>query len=519
MGMNFDLNRRTLLKAAAAVPLMTASGMSYAQEATPKRGGHLKIGLAGGSTQDTLDPRTFLDSGTNFVSFTFRNTLTEVSSQTRLAPALAESWEASDGAKKWVFKLRKGVTFHSGKEFNADDALASLAIHIGPDSTSPQRQALSSVTDISAPDKHTLVFTLSSGNSSLAELLADVRIPMMPAKDGKVDVLVMDGTGPYILESWEPGVRAAFKRNENYWNAGAGSYVDSAEILYVADATARMNALRSGEVDIINRVDIKAAALLQRDRNVKVEEVESGQHYIFCMLTDSSPFKDANLRQAMKYGIQRQELIDKVLMGHGSLGNDTVISKFHKYYDASLPQRAYDADKAKYYLGKAGLSQLDITLSVAEAGFPGSSDAAQLFSESARAAGINIQVAREADDGYWSNIWQKRPFFVSYWGHRLTEDDIFSAGYAANAPYNETHWNNARFNELLVSARGELDETKRTDMYHEMQRIMHDDSGTIAPMFVNHIWACKKNIGHNKEVSANWELDGLRCIERWWIDS
>ncbi|MEJ2164219.1 MAG: hypothetical protein P8X90_01740 [Desulfobacterales bacterium] len=143
-------------------------------------------------------------------------------------------------------------------------------------------------------------------------------------------------------------------------------------------------------------------------------------------------------------------------------------------------------------------------------------DAAVIYKESAAKAGININVVREPNDGYWSNVWLKKPWCAVFWGGRPTEDMMFSTAYAADAAWNDTYWKNPRFNELLVAARAELDEKKRRQMYVEMQALVRDDGGVVVPMFAADLSATTDKIGHGK-LGVNWELDGFRCAERWWF--
>ena len=110
----------------------------------------------------------------------------------------------------------------------------------------------------------------------------------------------------------------------------------------------------------------------------------------------------------------------------------------------------------------------------------------------------------------------KKPWCAVFWSGRPTEDMMFSTAYAAGAPWNDTHWENKRFNELLVAARAELDEKKRRAMYVEMQRIVRDEGGVVVPMFAMDLAAATDKIRHGK-LGVNWELDGFRCAERWWF--
>jgi peptide/nickel transport system substrate-binding protein len=114
-------------------------------------------------------------------------------------------------------------------------------------------------------------------------------------------------------------------------------------------------------------------------------------------------------------------------------------------------------------------------------------------------------------------VWLVKPWCASYWGGRPTEDWMFSQVYSAGAEWNETKWENARFNELLVQARAELDETRRREMYVEMQRLVSDDGGALIPLFMAYMQAVSTKIGLPEAIANNWELDGHKNGERWWF--
>ena len=173
------------------------------------------------------------------------------------------------------------------------------------------------------------------------------------------------------------------------------------------------------------------------------------------------PFDNVDVRLALKWAIDREDIAQKVFLGHASPGNDNPIAPSVKFAIDPEPRHVYDPEKAKFHLEKAGLSSLKVDLSVADAAFNGAVDAGVLFQEHAKAAGIEINVIREPNDGYWDNVWLKKGWCASYWSGRPTVDWMMTTTYAAGAAWNETYWNNPRFNELLVAARAELDEKKR----------------------------------------------------------
>ncbi len=503
------------LAAGATVAMASTMASKALKAAAAKKGGQFRVGIGHGATADSLDPATTLDTYMQTVGHALRNYLSEVSNTGELIPELAEGWEASDDAVQWTFKLRKGIEFHNGKTMDSGDVVASISHHRGEESKSAVKGLLEPIVDLKADGKDTVVFTLREGNADWPFIMSDYHIPVMPAKDGKVEWETGVGTGGYMLESYEPGVRTKVKRNPNYWKEGKAHF-DAAEILSITDPAARTNALKTGEVDAIDRVDLKTADRLDRVPGIEVHETSGTLQYTFAMRTDTAPFDDNNVCLALKYAVDRQEMVQKILRGHGVLGNDHPIGRSQRYFASELPQREYDIDKAKFHLKKAGLSSLKIDLSAADAAFAGAVDAAVLYKESAAKAGIEINVVREPNDGYWSNVWMVKPFSAVYWGGRPTEDWMFSIEYAADAKWNDAFWKHDRFNELLKAARAELDETERRAMYVEMQKIVRDEGGVVIPMFANYLMGLSDKVKHEK-MGGNWDLDGLRFLERWWF--
>jgi peptide/nickel transport system substrate-binding protein len=293
--------------------------------------------------------------------------------------------------------------------------------------------------------------------------------------------------------------------------------VDEFELLSIVDPAARQNALTTGEVDVIDRVDLKTVHLLKRAKGVQVKETVGYRHYTFPMRTDTAPYDNNHVRLAAKYGLKREELVQKILRGYGTVGNDHPISPSNLYHAKDLAQRQYDPDKSQWHLKQAGLSSITLNLSAADAAFPGSVDAATLYQASAAKGGINIEITREPNDGYWSNVWMKKNWCACYWGGRATEDGMFTTAYADGGSWNDTFWKHARFNELLVQARAELDKGKRRTMYYEMQELVSNEGGVVVPMFANYVFAMSDKVSTPEKMAGNWDLDGTKFIERWWF--
>ncbi|MDW4551571.1 ABC transporter substrate-binding protein [Defluviimonas sp. D31] len=504
---------------AAGIALPTAIGWADAARAqAPSKGGLLRLGLGSGSTTDTLDPATYEGPVNTVLAYLYGNNLVEVDSSGKLVPELASEW-ASDDAATWVFKLREGVEFHNGKSLAPEDVIASINHHRGEDSKSAVGGLVSQIKDIRA-DGTNVVFELSAPNADFPYVLSDYHLIILPASDGAIDATGGVGSGGYVLETYEPGVRIHATRFANYFKADRAHF-DAVELISIIDPTARQNAIMNGDVDAIDRVDPKTVSLLARVPTLDILERPSTLHYTFPMRVDAAPFDNYDLRMALKLAVKRQELVDKILLGHGVVGNDHPISTANRYH-AELPQREFDPEQAAFHYKKSGHSGA-LQLSASDAAFSGAVDAAQLIAASASEAGIEIEVVREPNDGYWSDVWNKKPWCVSYWSGRPTEDWMFSSGYTNDTEWNETAWRTGeaadRFNAIVVEARAELDDAKRRELYAEAQRLLADDGGALTPMFANHISAVSKGIGHGDDIASNWELDGAKAPERWWTAS
>ena len=512
---NTGISRRGLMQGAAAGALMMGAGLGPAKAAEPKRGGKMSFGKAHGQTSDSHDPGTWENGFTTTLGFALYNRLTEVDTDGSLIPELAEGWEASSDASEWTFKIRN-AEFHDGSKVTAADVIASLNHHRGEESQSAAKPIVTPIKEMEAVGTDAVKFTLDGGNADFPFILSDYHLVI--GKDngsGKVDWNGM-GSGSYKVDNFEPGVRLDMTRNDNNWRNDRG-WFETIEVLAIVDPVARQNALMTGSVLGIDRVDVKTVKLLERNPNLKVESVAGTQHYTFPMRVNAEPFNNADLRMAVKYSVNRQEMVDKILAGFGAVGNDLPISSSQRFYNHDLPQREFDADKAKFHLKKAGMEGVELTLYAADAAFSGAVDAAQLYQATAKQAGINIKIERAANDGYWSNIWNAKPWCACYWGGRPVEDQMFSTAYQTGVPWNDTAWGNERFDELLIKARAELNEDTRRTMYYEMQEILHNDGGLVAPMFASYVNAINKQVTHHEQVASNWSLDGERWAERWWM--
>ena len=208
--------------------------------------------------------------------------------------------------------------------------------------------------------------------------------------NGFTDFSKPDGTGAFALESFEPGVRVITKNKGNYWKPGRGNF-DSVELRYIPDSAARVQALMSGQIDAANRLDAKTVAFVMKAPTVNVVRTKgTGNRFAFVALCDTDPYTSNDIRLALKYGIDRQKIVDTVYKGFATVGNDTTVPPSMKYFAKDIPQRPYDPDKAAFYFKKAGMANAKMELQVSEGAFSGATDAAVLYQEAMKKAGLDL---------------------------------------------------------------------------------------------------------------------------------
>jgi peptide/nickel transport system substrate-binding protein len=511
------LNRRDFLALASALGVsMAAASTIYsraARAAEPKKGGRLVMGLGGGGTTDTMDPGQWENPVPIIFGRCWGEQLTGASPKDgTVVPVLAESWDSSQNGSKWVFKIRNGVTFHNGKTLTAEDVAATYQRHADKKSSLSTTALFTGMRSVQATAPNEVTFELATPNVDWPVILSDIRIIIQP-NGGKDDPNAGIGTGAYRVQTAEAGVRYVGEKYPSYWR-DLGHF-DSVEIRNINDSTARTSALLTGDVHVINRVEPKTAGRLKTNSDIVIRSTPGKGIYGFVMRCDTPPFDNPDLRMALKLAIDREQILRQVLLGFGTLGNDFPINAAYDLFPEDIEQRKYDPEKAAALYKKSGHSG-PIPLLTSEAAFPGAVDAAALYQQSAARAGINLDLHREPSDGYWSSVWNVKPFCATYWGGGPSQDQIYSSMYLSDAVWNDTAWRRPDFDTLLLQARGELDRKKRKDMYRRLGMMVRDDAGSVFPVFNNWLDAHRSNI-EGWVDDPSWELSGRNFALICWF--
>lgn len=509
------LSRRDFLGRAAALGVSATFANSLLSSAAraegPVKGGTLKAGLVGGESTNSLDPALMMTQVPFAFGKMWGEMIVELGPDGGLEYRIAEEIGSSADAKTWTLKIRDGIEFHNGKTVTADDVAATLERHSDEKSKSGALGYMKGIETIKVDGKN-VVLTLKEANADLPYLLSDYHLIVQP-NGGKDAPDAGIGAGPYKVTVNEPGVRHGGERFANYWQGDKMGHADQVEVIVINDATARTAALQGGQVNMINRVEPKIVDLIKRVAGVTIRNHAGPGHYVFICHCNTAPFDNNDLRMALKLSIDRQEMLDKVLRGYGSLGNDFPINDSYPLF-TEIEQRTFDPDKAKFHYKKSGHDGA-VLLRTSDVAFPGAVDAAQLYQQSAAKAGITLEIKREPGDGYWNEVWNKQPFCASYWGGRSTQDQMYSTAYLSTADWNDTRFLRPDFDKMVLAARAELDEAKRKQMYHDMAVLVRDEGGLILPMFNQFIDATGAKVGGWVDDPHQELMNGYALAKCW----
>ncbi|WP_319534362.1 ABC transporter substrate-binding protein [uncultured Vibrio sp.] len=518
-------SRRNLLKsfgvaglafAAASATSVPFNVLAQAEDSKPavgEPGGKIRVASLSSSTSDTLDPAKGALSTDYTRHYMVYNGLTKFDEHLVPHMELAESID-NENATIWHIKLRQGVLFHDGKELTSEDVVYSLNRHKDPAIGSKVMGLAEQFKTIKAAGKYEVTIELQSPNAELPSILAVSHMLIVPAHVSDLSKGI--GTGPFKVKNFKPGMQTVVVKNENYWKPGL-PYLDEITLFAIPDEPSRVNALLSGEVHVINNVDPRSTQRIAASQGHQFVNAPSGNYTDLIVRQDMMPGKSAEFTEAMKLLMDREQIKSAIFQDFAVVGNDTPIAPGARYFNSELPQTQYDPDKAKYLVKKAGLADAKIPL-VASTAATSSVEIAVLMQQSAAKVGINIDVQTKPADGYWSNHWAKHPLSFGNINPRPNADIIFSQFFLSSASWNESKWKNSRFDQLLLDARKETDDSKRGQMYAEMQTLVNQTSGIGIPVFISNIDGVDSRLkGYGTNPLGGFM--GYMFAEKVWLDA
>ena len=483
------LGKSKLLGACAALVLLAAGTSAANAEdrcvkfAIPERGGE----------SSSIDPAVAFNQGDFFNVGALYEPIVWIDNNLEAQPLLAESWESNPKATEWTFHLKKGVKFHDGSEMTAKDVVWTYQRILDP-TTGVAAKELSFVKpeDVSAVDDYTVKFAIAAPLAEFPLLIGNKfayisKAGVTPEELAKKSY----GTGAFMIDNFNPSEPVVhFVAFKDYWEAG---YPKSPciDLTSIPENVARAAAVSTGEVDVATNMDPSTFAMLESNPDVKLIPAARGTLLALAMFVDTEPFTDVRVRQAMKLVVDRQAILDTVLLGYGFIANDNPIAlnSADAYRSDPIPR---DVEKAKQLLAEAGYPN-GLTVDLYTGGIAtGSIALAQAYQQMAADAGITVNVNVAPTETYWDDVWLKRSFAATAWGARPTGSALAIA-YRSDAKYNETHWKNAEFDKLLDQANSTIDPAERHKLYQAANKLIAEDGGAIAPVFATLIAAVRTN--------------------------
>ncbi|WP_345561537.1 ABC transporter substrate-binding protein [Nonomuraea rosea] len=504
------LDRRTFLSAAAVALAGCAAqpGSDIPTSSQPRRGGRLRVAFAGGGAQETLDPHLanlFLEASRSKAMF---DKLADYGADVSIVPRLASKWEAGKGLSTWRVTLR-AAAFHDGRPVRAADVLHSYA-RIADEKRTFRAKANLALIDLRnsrAIGDRTVEFALKRPYAEFPNVLAAFGAYIVP--EGADEFSRPVGSGPFAFGSFQPGRSLLLKRFAGHWDGAP--YVDELEYLIANEESARVNAVLGGQAEYAHDLTPATARTHENGGRMAVVRLSNSGMQAFAMKVDRPPFDDPQLRQAMFLLADRSQMVDSVLSGAGQPGND-LFGKDYLYYAADLPQRTPDLERATWLIDRAGAKGMRIQLdtSAAASGFI---EAASVFADQARQAGLDITAKTGNKDTYWADVLNKGTICCYRSGAMPIETHI-SQRLLSHSTTNATKWARPEFDALYDKAVGTGDETRRRALYLDMQRTLHAEGGFLVWGFADWLLGTSPRLRGVVNAPAN-TLDWARFDKVW----
>lgn len=481
------LKRVLVMLLCCGLVLTSACGKKPVEEEPGKNdpvyGGTLRFAI--GRDAINFDPHIYYGASSASMQGNIYDGLVEYDADGGLVPALATSWDNPD-SNTWIFHLRSGVKFHDGSNFTADDVIYSFNRIMDPETAATRGGLLrAQITTMEAVDELTVKIVLSGPNATFLSVLAAPDCYMVSKAWGEGDhdfKAEANGTGPFMLDKYEPQVKYEFVKNPNYWKEGL-PYLDGMVQIPIQDDNTRINSLRNGDVDLAEVVPWQDRLTL---KNAPYQVVSGYETFNFVRInTSRAPLDNPKVRQALNYIINREEICQIAFGGEAKPISAGLILEDHWAFSDEL--KGYwktDHEKARELLAEAGYENpSDLTLLLESSNLAIHLDNAQLILNQLEDFGINVTLKifevptllEKRTSGDYGLLmdgtalpWPDPDAYAQFF--HSDEGTIYA---------NAVGYKNQELDQLLEQGRKVLDQTERKQIYFEAEKVLLEDSPWI----------------------------------------
>lgn len=441
---------------------------------------------------DNFHPHQSVAAATAEIAFNIFEGLVKAAPDGSIIPALATEWEISTDGRQYTFTLREGVKFHNGRELTADDVVYCLNRLRDPE-ISPKSRDYTDVESIYA-DGNKVIASLTKPNAVFLALLTELGAAVYPreAEDQLTNKPI--GTGPYLLENWEPNNSLTLSKFHDYWNPQLPK-IDKVILKIIPEPSTMVNSLLTGHVDLVPRLEPDYLHQVENQPNLQI--IDSPMNLVQLMAINNSvpPFDDIRVRQALNYAVNREEIIQGAGWGKGTAIGSNLTPAMGPWYKDLTGQYPYDPEKAKELLAEAGYPQgFSATLHL-PAPYPLHRNAGEIIADQLEDVGIKLKI-EVIEWGTWlEQVNTNRDYQLTVVGFtgRIDPHTMLNR-YQSQSGRNISYFNNPEYDMLLVQGLEETDLAARVEIYQQLQTILAEEASNVYIMDPSQIAAMNKNI-------------------------
>lgn len=502
-------------------------------ESEATRGGKVSIPIVADPTFNPWHPNAFAES--NVVNRVLFDGLTKPGEDLVPSPNLAKEWETSEDGLEWTFYLQEDVKWHDGEAFTAEDvAFTFNEIALNDEMGANNASYFTEVNEVEVVDEHTVKFILDSPLAALPAYLSfNTEIIPKHIFEGEDPWELTSfnkqnpvGTGAFKLKNYTSGQSVVLERYDDYH--GETALLDEVEYKVLPDANTHIAQILSGELSIFSLDDLASIDRIEAADNVSVYARETPRFFWIILNQEVEQFQDKQLRQAILHAIDRQNIIDTVLKGYGTIADAGIAPALEEYYTDDVTRYEYDPDKAIELLAEAGYTDSDgdgildndgEPLSIDfEVGIQGDLEAvAQMVQQYLIAVGIDVNLNMTEWNSMIQEVVVNRDYEMSLNWWRYPADPDLSAYMHSDSVQgnNIPMYQNPELDELLEAGAQTADIDERKEIYIEAQKLMAEE---LPYLFLWYPQEAQVRINELQGVPDLAFGDALHYINEWYLE-